>query len=105
MPAACTASITGGKSIVAEVLLIRRLWAAEQRQRAEQRAAPPPRGRAQRPPAAPRGLLVLPYLSIVSEKTADLGGLLAGLRWKVQGYEGARDKEGTPLASKVGCHV
>jgi hypothetical protein len=85
---------------VAEVLMLRRLWAAELRQRAAAGgAARGPRGRRSQPP--PRGLLVLPYLSIVSEKAADLSGLLAGLRWRVQGYEGEREKEGTPLAGKV----
>ncbi len=75
--------------------MLRRLWADEQRAK----SAPPRRARGAPPP--PRGLLVLPYLSIVSEKTADVSALVAGLRWKVQGYMGERDKEGTPLAGKV----
>jgi hypothetical protein len=77
--------------------MLRRLWAADQ---AARTTAPPPGPRGARP-APSRGLLVLPYLSIVSEKAGDLAGLLAGLRWKVQGYQGERDKDGTPLAGKV----
>ena len=47
----------------------------------------------------PRGLLVLPYLSIVSEKTQHMSTLLAGIKWRVQGYQG--DTEGQPLSNKV----
>lgn len=47
----------------------------------------------------PRGLLVLPYLSIVSEKTDHMSRLLADVKWRVQGYQG--DTEGQPLANKV----
>lgn len=76
--------------------MLRRLWAAEQAAAPARAAAPK---YAQPPP--PRALLVLPYLSIVSEKAADVGALLQALRWRVQGYQGERDKEGTPLAGKV----
>jgi hypothetical protein len=79
--------------------MLRRLWAAEQAARA---AAPPPGPRGAHVPPLPRGLVVLPYLSIVSEKAGDLARLAAGMRWMVQGYQGEREKEGTPLAGKVG---
>lgn len=50
--------------------------------------------------AAPvRGLLVLPYLSIVNEKTAHLSMLLEDMKWRVTGYKGEAD--GQPLSSKV----
>lgn len=49
--------------------------------------------------ALPRGLLVLPYLSIVAEKTAHLSLLLEGMKWRVTGYKG--EEQGTPLAGKV----
>lgn len=81
---------------MAEVLMIRRLWAAEQAQQQQQQR----HDRKARP--GPRGLLVLPYLSIVAEKTAGLGSVLAGMKWRVVGYQGERENEGTPLAGKVG---
>lgn len=94
------APTSGGKSIVAEVLMLRRLWAVERGRRSGLLRPPPPPAPG-RPPAPPRALVVLPYLSVVAEKAADIGALVAGLRWRVQGYLGERDDEGTPLAGRV----
>lgn len=41
-----------------------------------------------RPGAGGRALLVLPYISIVNEKTEHLGRMLAPARWSVKGYSG-----------------
>ncbi len=82
------APTSGGKSLVAEVLMLSRLHAA--------RAAPARHSGSIR---TPRALLVLPYLSIVAEKTAHLGGLLVDAGLRVRGYHG--DSEGVPLAAKV----
>jgi hypothetical protein len=92
MPA-IPAHYAGGKSLVAEVLMLARMHQAQQAlQQAQQ-------GRPKQQTALPRGLLVLPYLSIVSEKTAHLSMLLEGMKWRVTGYRG--ETEGQPLSSKV----
>ena len=46
-----------------------------------------------------KALLVLPYISVVSEKAEQLSGLVQGLKWRVQGYLGSQ--EGVPLSKKV----
>jgi hypothetical protein len=79
--------------LVAEVLMLSRMHQAQQAlQQAKQ-------GRHRQQAAPTRGLLVLPYLSIVSEKTAHLSMLLEGMKWRVMGYKG--EAEGQPLSSKV----
>ncbi|KAG2489169.1 hypothetical protein HYH03_012395 [Edaphochlamys debaryana] len=88
------APTSGGKSLVAEVLLIRRLLAAYARQQRDN-----PRAARQHPRPAPgRALLVLPYVSIVAEKAEHLEKVLAPLRAKVRGYAGA-DQAGSPLGA------
>ncbi|PNH10835.1 Helicase POLQ-like [Tetrabaena socialis] len=88
------APTSGGKSLVAEVLMIRRLAAAFERQAREQ-----PRAARQHPrPAPARALLVLPYVSIVSEKYEHLARVLAPMRARVVGYTGA-EQSGTPLSA------
>ncbi|KXZ49542.1 hypothetical protein GPECTOR_20g396 [Gonium pectorale] len=84
-----------GKSLVAEVLMIRRLLAAIERQA---RSQPRVAGRQVARPPSPRALLVLPYVSIVSEKTEHLTRVLAPMRARVRGYTGA-DQTGTPLSA------
>jgi DNA polymerase theta len=86
--------VAGGKSLVAEVLMVARMHKAQQALQQVQQ------GRHKQQAALPRGLLVLPYLSIVAEKTAHLSILLEGMKWRVAGYRG--ESEGQPLASKVG---
>ena len=44
-----------------------------------------------------KALVILPYISIVAEKTATLEGLLASAGCKVRGYFGSGGT-GTPLA-------
>ncbi|GIL55845.1 hypothetical protein Vafri_11347, partial [Volvox africanus] len=88
------APTSGGKSLVAEILMIRRLVAA-----ARTRQRPLLTG----PQAAitslfPRALLVLPYVSIVSEKAEHLTRVLAPLRGKVCGYSGI-DHTSAPLSA------
>lgn len=80
--------------MVAEVLMLARMHkmqqtVAKQRQQAKRKFQQP----------LARGLLVLPYLSIVSEKTDHMSKLLADVKWRVQGYQG--DTEGQPLSNKV----
>lgn len=79
--------------------MIRQLVAAYARAR-----VPPQRGQQGRPPrqlAPARALLVLPYVSIVSEKAAHLERVLAPLRGaRVKGYSGS-EVAGTPLSSPV----
>jgi replicative superfamily II helicase len=82
---------TGGKSLVAEILMLVRLYKTTPTKQRKQQGA------------TTRALLVLPYLSIVSEKAAHLSKLLADLKWRVQGYLG--ETEGQPLAHKVGTRV
>lgn len=81
----------GGKSIVADVLMIRRLHQLDQasgRKAAGSRAGCPS-----------RALVVLPYLSIVAEKATHLTALLHGVHWGVYSYMG--NQEGVPLSHKV----
>lgn len=82
----------GGKSLVAEVLMLARIHKAQQ-------AMPRQNSRRTRQQAQPRGLLVLPYLSIVAEKASHLSVLLEDMKWRVQGYRG--ETEGQPLSNKV----
>ncbi|KAL0029501.1 hypothetical protein WJX77_012503 [Trebouxia sp. C0004] len=80
------APTSGGKSLVAESLLIRRLSNTKR-------------------PGRPRGgfnmyskaLVILPYVSVVAEKTEHLTTILAAMRCKVKGYYGSGEG-GTPLA-------
>ena len=100
---------SGGKSLVAEVLLIRRLLAARQAaaqaarmqaQQRRQRGGPPPPP----PPPPARALLVLPYVSIVAEKAEHLAAVLgAPLGARVRGYAGAEAEGGggAPLSASV----
>ena len=81
---------------MAEVLLIRQLLAAFERdRRSHQQMGKGPQRRA---PA--RALLVLPYVSIVSEKAAHLERVLAPLRARVKGYGGG-DVIGSALVAQV----
>ncbi|KAK9815292.1 hypothetical protein WJX72_001157 [[Myrmecia] bisecta] len=81
------APTSGGKSLVAEVLMIRRLratyrpWARQGMQRYG------------------RALFVLPYVSVVAEKTAHLSTILQAMNCKVKGYMG-NDDAGMPLAPR-----
>jgi len=71
---------------VAEVLMIRALLAANHRTKG----------------AACRALLVVPFLSMVAEKTEHLTKVLSGpqsdLRWSVKGYKDA--EAGSPFSSR-----
>ncbi|GFR45397.1 hypothetical protein Agub_g6680, partial [Astrephomene gubernaculifera] len=91
------APTSGGKSMVAEILMIRRLVAAFERQSRQPRPMGPAQQHA-RPPPPPRALLVLPYVSIVSEKAEHLTRVLAPMRAKVRGYTGA-EQTGSPLSA------
>ena len=84
---------------MAEVLLIRQLLRHLD-------GRPPPRYKA--PPSIPvRALLILPYISIVSEKAKHLAEvlqpLLQPLGCKVRGYHGV--EQCSPMSSKVGRSV
>ena len=46
-----------------------------------------------------RALLVLPYISVVTEKTAHLAAVLRPMGIRVKGYFGSAES-GTPLATK-----
>ncbi|GMH42021.1 hypothetical protein BSKO_09940 [Bryopsis sp. KO-2023] len=72
------APTSGGKSLVAEVLLINRLMAPCQT----------PRQRRSLPVAPPRCLFVLPFVSIVIEKSGHLKNILNPVGLQVQGYFG-----------------
>ncbi|KAK9826374.1 hypothetical protein WJX81_004727 [Elliptochloris bilobata] len=80
------APTSGGKSLVAEVLLLRRLLAAAEN--------PYRRGRK----VSLRALFVVPYVSVVAEKAAHFEAVLRGTsRVRVRGYHG-NDESGQPLA-------
>lgn len=70
------APTSGGKSLVAEVLMLRCL---------HQGASAP---RARGPRRMARALVVLPYISIVNEKTEHLSHILKPLHCLVKGYSG-----------------
>lgn len=87
------APTSGGKSLVAEVLMLRRLIQGLTAQNAS-------RAFGKLVTATPvRALLVLPYVSIVTEKTAHLADVVAPLGGKVRGYFGV--EQGAPLTAKV----
>ena len=52
-----------------------------------------------------RALVVLPYLSIINEKTEHLSALLAPLHLRVKGYTSGGDESGQPLAARGGESV
>ncbi|GIL76668.1 hypothetical protein Vretifemale_6223 [Volvox reticuliferus] len=88
------APTSGGKSLVAEILMIRRLLAAARARQRQLFNAP----QAAATSLFPRALLVLPYVSIVSEKAEHLKRVLAPLRGKVCGYSGM-EHTGAPLSA------
>eukprot|EP00873_Tetraselmis_striata_P036620 jgi/Tetstr1/456884/TSEL_043555.t1 len=79
-----SAPTSGGKSLVAEVLMVRRLLEVRRRWMAGPAAA---QGRRRKRPR-PRALVVLPYISIVSEKVAHLQEVLSPMGLEVRGYAG-----------------
>jgi hypothetical protein len=84
---------TGGKSVVADILMLRRLHSQMQH-------LPKSARRQHHLSTVPvKALLVLPYISVVSEKSDQMAGLVKGLKWKVRGYLGSQ--EGVPLSRKV----
>ncbi|PSC69888.1 helicase and polymerase-containing TEBICHI [Micractinium conductrix] len=83
------APTSGGKSLVAEVLMVRRLMLSLQHI-PQQRRSKPKYGRA---------LVVLPYVSIVSEKAEHLAQVLAPMHASVKGFYGAEEK-GQALAPR-----
>eukprot|EP00887_Chlorella_sp_A99_P004871 scaffold4.g4871.t1 len=86
-----TAPTSGGKSLVAEVLMIRRL------ERSKQMLRRPRGGYVSR---YGRALVILPYISIVAEKAAHLAEVLAPVRGlTVKGYFGS-EEGGQPLAPR-----
>eukprot|EP00798_Chlamydomonas_sp_ICE-L_P011821 gene11821-33942_t len=94
------APTSGGKSLVAEILMIRRMhaWKTATQHHIMQQAAA--RGRGGRPVQLPpiRALVVLPYISIVNEKTDHLSHVLAPMGCRVKGYCGM--DSGCPLSRK-----
>lgn len=46
-----------------------------------------------------KALVILPYLSVVAEKTEHLTGILRAMRCKVKGYMG-NDESGTALSAR-----
>ncbi|GLI65409.1 hypothetical protein VaNZ11_008967 [Volvox africanus] len=88
------APTSGGKSLVAEILMIRRLVAAARTRQRSLLNGP----QAATTSLFPRALLVLPYVSIVSEKAEHLTHVLAPLRGKVCGYSGV-DHTTAPLSA------
>ena len=78
------APTSGGKSLVADVLLVRAILAAQRQPKA----------------GARRALLVVPFLSMVAEKSEHLAAVLgaASLGWKVKGYKDA--EAGSPFAGE-----
>eukprot|EP00798_Chlamydomonas_sp_ICE-L_P022959 gene22959-30144_t len=95
------APTSGGKSLVAEILMIRRMhaWKTATQHHIRQQAA---RGRGGRPVQRPpiRALMVLPFVSIVNEKTVHLSQVLAPMGCSVKGYGGT--ESGCALSKKVG---
>ncbi|GAX85126.1 hypothetical protein CEUSTIGMA_g12546.t1 [Chlamydomonas eustigma] len=86
------APTSGGKSLVAEILLIRQLLKHLTGHRLRRAF-----GRLVNPPAV-RTLLVLPYVSIIMEKVQHLSAVLAPLGVICKGYHA--DAQGAPLTSQ-----
>ena len=49
-----------------------------------------------------KALIILPYLSVVAEKTEHLTGILRAMKCKVKGYMG-NDESGTALSARYMC--
>ncbi|KAK9835774.1 hypothetical protein WJX74_007629 [Apatococcus lobatus] len=79
-----SAPTSGGKSLVADILLMRRLLPARSSKRKSQ---------------IRRAIMMLPYISLVSERAADLAKKLNPAKTTVQGYFGLNDS-GTPLSAR-----
>jgi DNA polymerase theta len=102
------APTSGGKSLVADILMIRKMIGLGSRNNNNNREAtaagvenilmPPPRPQTSQSPGLGRALVVLPYISIVSEKTEHLSDLLRPIKATVRGYHGAMDSASSPLA-------
>ena len=101
------APTSGGKSLVADILMIRKMIGLGNRKTQNNVPAgnldsalmppPPPQQVQQR--GMGRALVVLPYISIVSEKTDHLNHLLRPIRATVRGYYSSMDSQSSsPLA-------
>ena len=85
------APTSGGKSLVAEVLHVRRLCFRNNQAavfQKQQQQSDDSRPRRQAAPTPGRALFVLPYVALVNEKTPHLANLLKPLELKVKGYAG-----------------
>ena len=101
------APTSGGKSLVADILMIRKMIGLGTKNKNNTSTAagidsalmPPPPPQQPQPRGLGRALVVLPYISIVSEKTEHLSHLLRPIKATVRGYYGAMDSSSSsPLA-------
>ncbi len=102
------APTSGGKSLVADILMIRKMIGLGSRNNNNNREAtaagfenilmPPPPPQNSQSLGLGRALVVLPYISIVSEKTEHLSDLLRPIKATVRGYHGTMDSASPPLA-------
>ncbi|KAH7617243.1 putative Helicase and polymerase-containing protein TEBICHI [Nannochloris sp. 'desiccata'] len=103
------APTSGGKSLVADILMIRKMIGlGNKNSNNNNNLATAGNASALMPPPPPphlqtrglgRALVVLPYISIVSEKTEHLSRLLRPIKTTVRGYYGAMDSSSSsPLA-------
>jgi DNA polymerase theta len=101
------APTSGGKSLVADILMIRKIIGLGNKNNSSKNnfavndsaRMPPPQQQQPQPRGLGRALVVLPYISIVSEKTEHLSHLLRPIKATVRGYFGAMDSSSSsPLA-------
>lgn len=85
------APTSGGKSLVADILMIRKMVGLDNKNKNHSALMPPPPPPYLQQRGLGRALVVLPYISIVSEKTEHLSHLLRPIKATVRGYFGAMD--------------
>ena len=96
------APTSGGKSLVADILMIRKMIGLGNKNKNPSALMPPPAPPHVQPRSLGRALVVLPYISIVSEKAEHLSHLLRPVKATVRGYYGAMDSASSSPLSKKG---